>query len=280
MTPMQTPEGGHNNIADLTADIPGLLMPGDHEALYETAYHHGDVILEIGAFAGKSAVIELLGARANPARIAPPVYIGVDVDALAVFRTWETLRRFKLERHAALFLGDLASFRASTTVSPSMVFLDGNHLYGPVRADLECLEQIAAPGTPVLCHDYVLDPSQELEAKPAIDDFVKEGRATFEGTPGGRCALIRLTGTACGRPAARPADFETLRDQWLLDAAASLAASWHRLNDENARQKARLQKADQKLKATTEKMESRVKKLKSELETYQPLLGRLVYRKD
>ncbi len=79
-------------------------------------------------------------------------------------------------------------------------------------------------------------------------------------------------------PAARPAEFENMREHWLLGAAANLAASWTELRDDNLRLKNALRKADQKLQSTKVKMESRLEKLRGELGAFRPFLGRLHYR--
>ena len=43
-------------------------MPGDTYKIYEMAHYCGDIILEIGKFSGRSAVVAVEGALSNPER--------------------------------------------------------------------------------------------------------------------------------------------------------------------------------------------------------------------
>src|SRR4051794_27816390 len=72
----------HAGVWEACKDIPGWQAPGDSAKLYEMAYHSGAVILEIGTYGGRSAVVELRGAlRARHDRGGPaPQYFGLDVD--------------------------------------------------------------------------------------------------------------------------------------------------------------------------------------------------------
>ena len=72
-------------------------MPGDAYKLYEMAYHAGDIILEIGTYCGKSAVIALRGALANPKRARPQWY-GIDNSKKSILWTEDTLRKSKLAK--------------------------------------------------------------------------------------------------------------------------------------------------------------------------------------
>ena len=82
----------HEKISQLTKAIDGWQSEGDAYKLYEMAYHAGDVILEIGTYCGKSAVIEILGSRANPRRKRTR-WIGLDLDPDAIQRTRTTLEQ-------------------------------------------------------------------------------------------------------------------------------------------------------------------------------------------
>jgi hypothetical protein len=62
---------GHRSIFERTDNIPGWQMPGDTYKIYEMAHYCGDVILEIGTFSGRSAVVAIEGALSNPKRRSP-----------------------------------------------------------------------------------------------------------------------------------------------------------------------------------------------------------------
>jgi hypothetical protein len=62
----------HHHIFERTQHIPGWQAPGDSYKLYEMGYRAGDIILEIGTYGGRSAVVELEGAMANSDRSAKP----------------------------------------------------------------------------------------------------------------------------------------------------------------------------------------------------------------
>ncbi len=148
--------GEHQQIHAATAHLPGWQDPPDSQKLYEIAYHSGSVILEVGVYGGRSAVVELRGALAGAAaRGSPdPQHFGVDIDPGFFDRAARTLAEAGLAERCLLYHGDLRRFLREVPIVPTMVFVDGDHSYEGVRADLETLRSVLAPGTPVLCHDY------------------------------------------------------------------------------------------------------------------------------
>lgn len=186
-----TPE--HEKISVLTKNIEGWLVEGDAYKLYEMGYHAGDVILEIGAYAGKSAVIEILGSRANPRRKRTR-WFGLDLDPDAIPRTRRTLEQWNLSQHARLFNCDLRTFITRRSISPTMVFVDGDHSYAGVKNDIAVLSQYLASGVPILFHDY-LNPKAE-GVRRACDEWEQSGHAKFMGCFG--CSALFLT--LRGRP--------------------------------------------------------------------------------
>jgi hypothetical protein len=153
----------HSRIFDLTSALPGWQMPGDSEKLYEMGYHAGDVILEIGTYGGRSATVELKGALANPARTLPPQFYGIDIAPDSIARTRQTLADHKLIDYCHLFEGTFQAFTARWEIEPTMVFLDGDHRYEGVAADMAALSKYLKPGTPVLVHDF-LNPENDTGA--------------------------------------------------------------------------------------------------------------------
>lgn len=185
-----TPE--HENILELTKDIEGFQMPGDAYKLYDMAYHSGDVILEVGTYCGKSAVIALRGALANPNR-SRVQWFGVDVSKTSVARTQETLAKWNLAQHSTVFRGNLQQFARKYTISPTMVFLDGGHAYETVKGDIEVLSRMLSCGVPVLCHDYLHPDNQsgKYGVERACTEWEQTGQVKFQGRFG--CSALFLT---------------------------------------------------------------------------------------
>jgi Methyltransferase domain len=174
----------HSEIFNKTKHIPGWQEPGDSYKLYEMGYHAGDVILEIGMYGGRSAVVELCGALANQERQSKPQYFGLDIDICGIWRTYDTLEKANLSEHALLYYGGLEQFVQDFSIHPTMVFLDGDHRYEGVRRDLELLAKILSPGVSLLCHDYTNPENDtgELGVRKAITEFVRAGYAELIGT--------------------------------------------------------------------------------------------------
>jgi glycosyltransferase involved in cell wall biosynthesis/predicted O-methyltransferase YrrM len=163
----------HRGIYEATKDLPGWQDPADSQKLYELAYHNGAVILEIGVFGGRSAVVELRGAlaaaREGGGRL--PQFYGVDVDPGFVGRAGGAIAGAQLLDRCLLFHGDLAHFVREIPIVPTMVFVDGDHRYPGCWADLKILAELLAPGTPVMCHDYGGIPG----VRRAVDEWIECG---------------------------------------------------------------------------------------------------------
>lgn len=188
----------HAGIWQATQHLQGWQLPADSEKLYEMAFHSGSIILEIGMFAGRSAVVELRGALNAQSRNAKPdpQFYGIDIDPCAVSRTYQTLHQANLADYAVLFMGDLTSWHRTFPVTPTMVFVDGDHSYEGVCSDLRVLRLFLAAGTPVLCHDYTnpLYPG----VKQAADEWVKSKDYDAMGIFG--CsALLRASSRCTGQ---------------------------------------------------------------------------------
>jgi cephalosporin hydroxylase len=217
----------HRTIFEQTKHLEGWQEPGDSEKLYELAYNAGAVILEIGIYAGRSAVVELRGALANQNAARKPQFFGVDVDQAAIWRSYQLLENYDLSNHALLYCGDLQGFVSTFKITPTMVFLDGDHRYPGVKRDLQILSQILVPGTYVLCHDYTNSDNDtgELGVRKAVNEFVQEGYVEFMGTFG--CsALLLTTHNVQGKR------FDSLSDvEFLTRKATLLEKEAIRLND-------------------------------------------------
>jgi predicted O-methyltransferase YrrM len=187
----------HEDIFSQTKMIPGWQMFGDTYKLYEMGYFAGDIILEIGTYGGRSAVVEIKGALANTRRRRPPQYFGIDLDMRAISRTYASLEQEKLHGYALLFYGDLKAFVKEFSITPTMVFVDGDHKYDGVKKDLGILSDILPPGVPVLCHDY-LNPENETGEygiRQAVTEWEDEGFAEFYNCFG--CSVLMVTTDKC-----------------------------------------------------------------------------------
>lgn len=165
----------HRDIFEATKGLPGWQDPPDSQKLYEMGYHCGSVILEIGVFGGRSAVVELRGALAAADELPglpEPQYYGVDVDPGFYPRSRKTIADAGLADRCLLFHGDLARFLREIPIIPTMVFVDGDHRYPGCWADLKILSGLLVPGTPVMCHDYGGIPG----VRRAVDEWLATGR--------------------------------------------------------------------------------------------------------
>jgi hypothetical protein len=234
----------HSKIFEQTKDIPGWQLPGDSFKLYEMAYESGDVILEIGTFGGRSAVVEIRGALANPARAEAPQFFGIEIDIHGIWRSYNSIKAAGLEKYSLLFHGDLEKFVSEFSVKPTMVFVDGDHRYEGVKKDLLILSRILSPNTPVLCHDYTNPENEtgELGVRRAVDEFVEAGFAEFSGNFG--CsAFLKTTAKCQGQFQARWSHEEFLEHKArLLEAQGqSMYFSWQTAEARYAEELKRLQ---------------------------------------
>jgi hypothetical protein len=199
----------HEGIFDSTRDIPGWQHVNDSYKLYELAYYSGDVILEIGTFGGRSAVVELRGALAG-AGGKPVQFYGCDISVKAIERTREHLSGAGLSDSALLYHGDVRMMLRDLPITPTMVFVDGDHSFEGVWSQLEVLTEHVCPGTPVLCHDYR---STSNGVSRAVREWIERGAYHPMGTFG--CSVLLRAGEGCAgvRPRGlHNATFEALRD--------------------------------------------------------------------
>jgi hypothetical protein len=189
----------HRGIFAATKNIPGWQMEGDTYKLYEMGYFAGDVILEIGTYGGRSAVVELAGALKS---FPKPQFFGIDVNRKMIRSTHKTLCRFNMSEHALLYHGTLQTFMREVSIEPTMCFVDGDHRYEGVKRDLYSLSELLRPGVPVLCHDY-LNPENDTGAygiRKAANEWEEKGYAEFYGVFG--CSALFVTSEKCrGRKA-------------------------------------------------------------------------------
>lgn len=212
----------HARIWEATKDLPGWQDAADSQKLYEMAFHNGAVILEIGVYGGRSAVVEIKGALAARSK-TPPQYYGVDVDPAFLGRTWPTIKKAGVDSYCLLYHGNVQQFLHSLPIVPTMVFLDGDHSYEGVRTDLETLRWTLAPGTLILCHDYAGIEGVRRAVGEAIRTPHFEMMGLFAGS-----ILVRTTAactsTPCGLP---PTEFVRLSAQLKQRYEKNLATALH-----------------------------------------------------
>jgi predicted O-methyltransferase YrrM len=199
---------GHRRVFEETKDIPGWQMEADSYKLYEMAYFAGDVILELGVYGGRSAVVELKGALSNPARTCRPQLFALDLDPTAIQRSHDSLKAFGVADDALLYLGAVDKFMTEFHVQPTMVFVDADHRYEGVKQDLDSLSRLLSPGVPVLCHDYSNPENDtgEYGVRRAATEWEESGHAEFRGTFG--CAALFVTTARCGGLVPRMSDHD------------------------------------------------------------------------
>lgn len=183
----------HEQIFDKTSGVPGWQTPGDSFKLYEMGYHTGDVILEIGPFGGRSAIATLRGALANPARTVRPQYYGIDISTDSISRTGAYLALEMLGGHCHLYHGRLQEFVQRWHITPTMVFLDGDHTYTGVAADLATLSACLPAGIPLLVHDFLNRENEEgkIGVRQATQEWAAAGHGLFRGCFG--CCALYVT---------------------------------------------------------------------------------------
>ncbi len=183
----------HQAIYEMTSHLPGWQTPGDSFKLYEMGFHAGDVMLEIGPFGGRSATVMLLGALHNSNRSRPPEYYGIDINADSISRTRGMLAESKLGDRCHLFHGILQEFVQRWAITPTMVFLDGDHSYEGVAADLQTLTAYLRIGTPILVHDFlnVENATGKIGVQRAALEWAAAGHGRFMGCCG--CCALYVT---------------------------------------------------------------------------------------
>lgn len=188
----------HCHIFERTEHIPDRQEPGDSYKLYEMGYRAGDVILEIGTYNGRSAVVELEGALASRNLSTKPQYFGISPNIEGVWRTFNTIKKFGLNDYCLLFHGTLNEFVQEFSIQPTMVFFNGSYQYDDARNDLLLLKDFLVAGTPILCHNYTNRENETggMGVRQAVNEFIGEGYAKFIGTFG--CSIFMVATDQCG----------------------------------------------------------------------------------
>lgn len=157
------------------SDVRGWLSEEEGRALADLA--RSKRVLEIGSFCGKSAICM--------AQVAESVDCIDPFDGRATAEPGDTLPEF-LANTSRYGVGEKVSPHRGTTAdiagtlegSYGLVFVDGDHSFGAVMADIRAAEKLLAPGGLIAFHDYrrPCDP----EVTTAVDAYLSEGAALLD----------------------------------------------------------------------------------------------------
>ena len=150
-------------------------------------------ILELGSWEGRSATF-FLNFFPNATMVA--------VDAFSEFPEIEG----RFDRNLAPFKGRLekiksVSFPALDRLAAEgrvfdLVYIDADHVYEPVRKNSLGAWRVTAPGSVIIWDDYRfgLDKPKELQAKTAIDEFLRAREGAWRLLGKGYQVMIERTG--------------------------------------------------------------------------------------
>jgi len=140
--------------------IPGLLIPGQEEWLFETAKALPDnaIIVEIGGYLGRSTcslAFGCVGSRKYVCTIDPFAdFVWLGGRNPNFFETWQNnIRKNNLLRYVIPLVGfsqDVAKIWAKPI---DFLFIDGSHQYEDVLADFNNFYSYVVPGGIVALHD-------------------------------------------------------------------------------------------------------------------------------
>ncbi|MBW7961162.1 class I SAM-dependent methyltransferase [Bradyrhizobium sp. BR 10261] len=211
------------SIYEQTRDIEGWLMPGETQLLYDLARDFGDVILEVGTFRGRSATVLTSGAaRRRGVRVSKAQFFSIDINPAARLLAYELLRKRGLANRALFFHGTLPEFRAKFPITPTLAFIDGDHTYEGVLADLAELSTLLAPNTPVVFHDY-LNPDTPGVSK-AVDEWCQDGFANVVHTIDASAQVLTTTRCSGKRRHYPDRAFRAARGELMLPLKHRIAA--------------------------------------------------------
>ena len=141
----------HAQIEAKVEGIHGKLHPVDEKKLYELAFQAAGDILEIGCLHGRSTTILSLGLRASGREHSlHSVDISEENIGLAKANVLGVVPGAKLRFH----LGKSAKVVPTLRHRFAVAFIDGNHRYAPVKADLLAVDPKLVPGGFLFLHDY------------------------------------------------------------------------------------------------------------------------------
>lgn len=182
----------HRGIMQVVEPVEGQLRPEDALKLYELAYFSPGPVLEIGCLFGKSTTILALAIRASG---RPTKLISVDVNEEHVERARASVARMVPEVVPEFRLGPSAQLVDRLGCEVGFAFVDGNHTYPHVRADLLAVDKHLLPEGFALLHDYYDSRNQQPPENPRYGVVPAAEEVLGDGyRPAGRfgcCALYQ-----------------------------------------------------------------------------------------
>jgi predicted O-methyltransferase YrrM len=213
--------------------IPGWMLPGDAEKLYELAQAADGPVLEIGTYRGRSAVLMAL-AMCDADHEA--LLYSIDVDQTAQHAAAAAAHARGLTDRIVLIRGTLAAFaRAYPQLRPALTFVDGDHTETGVERDLAVLETLVPAGGCLLFHDFT-DPRNddpqcdEIAVRPTVLRSWVAEQCEFNGEFGCCGLFTRLDAPPdAGVATADLLGLASLRDQYLYRVRNPAGRAWRRI---------------------------------------------------
>ena len=190
----------HPTVESLVEEIRGKLEPGDHLKLYEAGYFARGTVLEIGRLHGRSTVLLAMAMRhaGRARRLTSIEYEDRYLPwARRHLRERGLLRRRDLMRRVSLLQGDSSTIVRGLKGTFDTIFVDGDHSYDGVMADIGALEGRIDPAGVVMFHDYFhpLNETGEYGVRRAVEERKSALGLEFRGRFGG-IALFERVATA------------------------------------------------------------------------------------
>jgi hypothetical protein len=215
---------------ELVESIPGWMLPGDAEKLYELAQETSGPVLEIGTYRGRSAVLMGLAGRAAG---RDTVIYSIDVERVALRAGRQAAEAHGVADRIVFVHGTLAAFaRAYPQLRPALTFVDGDHSMEGASRDVARLRGIVPSGGLILFHDYN-DPLNDDPActsicvRPAVAASWVQEECDFVGVFGCCGLFVRRTAAADTPAAAELMALEPLGTQFTYRVRRPLAAFVH-----------------------------------------------------
>ncbi len=136
-----------NNFKSSIDSIHGYLCPGQEQALYDIAYNLKDhsIILEIGAFKGKSTACLAAGCFGSNKRVyvidpfvrQPTSEYSDDIWNYSINDIKNNLKSMKLLKYVKLFTGLSQDIAPTWDTKINAIFVDGAHTYDGAKSDFD-----------------------------------------------------------------------------------------------------------------------------------------------
>ena len=183
----------HRDVQQAVEGIRGKLSAADHFKLYEAGYFAQGPILEVGRLHGRSTVLLAMGVgdAGRDVRIT-----SIEYEDRYLRPARRHLRRRRLLRYVELVQGDSSTVIRTLPDRFDTVFLDGDHSYEGVIADLDALGGRIERGGVVLFHDFYHKKNEtgEYGVRRAVEERAAGLGLAFRGRFGAIALFERVGG--------------------------------------------------------------------------------------